>query len=254
MSLTITSLNSGSNGNCYYIGNENEAVLVDAGISCREIERRMLRLGLSLKKVKAIFITHEHTDHIRGLNTLMKKYQIPIYITDGTLQYSRLQHTHSSIFSFKALEEVQIGELLITGFRKFHDASDPHSFIVSYQDVKVGVFTDIGVVCEHVIAHFKQCHAAILEANYDEELLENGKYPYFLKRRITGGKGHLSNRQALALFVEHRPAYMSHLLLGHLSKHNNCPVRVENLFNAHREEVEVIIASRDQEMPIYQIG
>lgn len=254
MSLTITSLNSGSNGNCYYIGNENEAILVDAGISCRETERRMLRLGLSLKKVKAIFITHEHTDHIRGLNTLMKKHQIPVYITEGTLQFSRLQSSNSPILSFKALEEVQIGELLITGFKKYHDASDPHSFIVSHQGVRVGVFTDIGVVCDDVITHFKQCHAAILEANYDEDLLENGKYPYFLKRRITGGRGHLSNSQALALFTEHRPAYMSHLLLGHLSKHNNCPIRVEELFNAYREEVEIIIASRDQEMPLYKIG
>lgn len=254
MSLSITSLNSGSNGNCYYIGNENEAILVDAGISCRETGRRMHRLGLSLKKVKAIFITHEHTDHIRGLNTLMKKHQIPVYITFNTLQYSRLEPTHSPVLPFKAFEPVQIGELTITGFPKFHDASDPHSFIISHQGIQVGVFTDIGIVCEHVIAHFKQCHAAILEANYDEELLEQGKYPYFLKRRITSGKGHLSNTQALALFKEHRSSHMSHLLLGHLSKNNNCPIRVAELFKQHQEEVEVIIAPRDEETPIYQIG
>lgn len=254
MSLTITSLNSGSNGNCYYIGNENEAILVDAGISCRETERRMSRLGLSIKNVKAIFVTHEHTDHIRGLNTLMKKYQIPVYITAGTLQYSRLQETNSPVFHFSAFEEVDIGELRVTAFPKFHDASDPHSFIVSHKNIKVGIFTDIGVVCEHVITYFKQCDAAILEANYDEELLMNGKYPYFLKRRITGGKGHLSNDQALALFKDHRSEAMSLILLGHLSKNNNCPERVQNLFDQHRGNVEVIIASRLEETSLFKIG
>src|SRR5690606_34419586 len=193
MSLTITSLNSGSNGNCYYIGNENEAILVDAGISCRETERRMLRLGLSIQKVKAIFISHEHSDHIRGINVLAKKHQIPVYITPNTLIFSKLNLAHSPVISFKAFELIKIGNLTITGFPKSHDASDPHSFIVSCNGVKVGVFTDIGVVCDHVITHFQQCHAAILEANYDEELLENGNYPYFLKRRIRGGNGHLSN-------------------------------------------------------------
>lgn len=254
MSLTITSLNSGSNGNCYYIGNENEAILVDAGISCRETERRMSRLGLSIKNVKAIFITHEHTDHIRGLNTLMKKYQIPVYITSSTLQYSRLQQVNSPILHFSAFEEIKIGELCVTAFPKFHDASDPHSFIVSYEGIKVGVFTDIGMVCKHVITYFKQCHAAILEANYDEDLLMNGKYPYFLKRRITGGKGHLSNNQALTLFKEHRSNSMNLLLLGHLSKSNNCPDLVQNLFNQHSESVEVVIASRHEETSLFKIG
>lgn len=254
MSLTFTSLNSGSNGNCYYIGNENEAILVDAGISCREIERRMLRLGLLMKKVKAVFVSHEHTDHIRGLNTLAKKHLIPVYITPETQRLSRLNIEHSPVISFDALEPVRIGELLVTGFPKAHDAADPYSFVIRHKEVTVGVFTDIGVVCEQLIAHFKQCHAAILEANYDEELLESGNYPYFLKKRIRGGKGHLSNNQALTLFNEHRPAFMSHLLLGHLSKNNNCPLRVAELFDAHKGAVEVVIASRLEETPLYHIG
>lgn len=254
MSLTITSLNSGSNGNCYYIGNENEAILVDAGISCRETERRMLRLGLSIQKVKAIFISHEHSDHIRGINVLAKKHQIPVYITPNTLIFSKLNLSHSPVISFKAFELIKIGNLTITGFPKSHDASDPHSFIVSCNGVKVGVFTDIGVVCDHVITHFQQCHAAILEANYDEELLENGNYPYFLKRRIRGGNGHLSNSQALELFKTHRPQHMSHLLLGHLSKNNNCPIRVHELFHEHADGIEIVIASRFEETPLYNIG
>jgi phosphoribosyl 1,2-cyclic phosphodiesterase len=253
MSLTITSLNSGSNGNCYYIGNENEAVLVDAGISCRETEKRMARLGLSMQKVKAVFISHEHSDHIRGINVLAKKYQIPVYITPNTLTFSRLNLSHSPVISFKALEPVKIGDLTVTGFQKLHDASDPHSFIISGNGIKVGVFTDIGSPCDHVINHFKQCHAAFLEANYDEELLEKSAYPYFLKKRIRGGNGHLSNTQALELFRAHKPSFMTHLLLGHLSKNNNCPIQVQELFNKHAEGVEVIVASRFEETALYHI-
>lgn len=254
MSLVITSLNSGSNGNCYYIGNENEAVLIDAGISCRETERRMVRLGLSMQKVKAIFISHEHSDHIRGINVLAKKHQIPVYITTKTLLSSRLSLVHSPVISFNAFEPIRVGNLLVTGFPKLHDASDPHSFIISDDKVKVGVFTDIGVACEHVVSHFKQCNAAFLEANYDEELLENGNYPYFLKNRIRGGNGHLSNTQALELFKYHKPAYMSHLILGHLSKSNNCPDLVHELFHKHAEGIEVVVASRFEETSLYTIG
>lgn len=253
MSLTITSLNSGSNGNCYYIGNENEAILVDAGISCRETEKRMARLDLSMQKVKAIFISHEHSDHIRGINVLAKKYQIPVYITPNTLTFSRLNLSHSPVVSFKAFEPVKIGNLTVIGFPKLHDASDPHSFIICNNDIKVGVFTDIGFACEQVINHFKQCHAAFLEANYDDELLEKSAYPYFLKKRISGGNGHLSNRQALDLFKTYRPSFMTHLLLSHLSKNNNCPVLVKDLFTQHAEGVNVIVASRFEETPIYHI-
>jgi len=253
MSLFITSLNSGSNGNCYYLGNEKEAVLVDAGISCREIEKRMKRLGLSMHKVKAVFISHEHTDHIKGLTTLAKKFQLTVYITRQTLMYSRLQLDEHLVKSFTSIEPVIIGDISVTAFPKFHDATDPYSFIVAHKDVKVGVFTDIGSTCTYLIKHFKQCNAAFLEANYDEEMLANGSYPYHLKKRITGGKGHLSNMQALQLFKEHKSKFMSHLFLSHLSKNNNCPQLVEALFNKHAEGVKMIVASRYEETPLYHI-
>lgn len=254
MQLFITSLNSGSNGNCYYVGNKREAVLIDAGISCRETEKRIRRLGLSMDIVKAIFISHEHTDHISGISRLAKKYQLPVFITPQTLQGSRFTKDGFSLHPLKSNEPVWVGDLCITAFPKEHDASDPHSFLVAYRDTKVGVITDIGVACENVIDHFRQCHAVFLEANYDEELLEKGNYPYFLKRRIRGGKGHLSNQQALALFKEHKPAFMSHVLLSHLSKENNCPELVQDLFMPHKGSTEVIIASRFRETPVYSIG
>lgn len=254
MSLIISSLNSGSNGNCYYVGNENEAVLVDAGLSCKETEKRMSRIGLEMKTVKAIFISHEHSDHIKGLQVLSKKYQLPVYITKQTYDHGRLNLEIHLTKSFSAFKPIKIGKLSISAFPKFHDAADPHSFIISSNNVRVGVFTDIGFPCENLINHFKQCHAAFLEANYDENLLNNGRYPYFLKNRIRGGKGHLSNAQALKLFIDYKPAYMSHLLLSHLSKDNNCPDLAWELFNNFADRTEIIIASRYAETVALKIA
>ncbi len=258
MSLYIASLNSGSNGNCYYIGNDREAVLIDAGLSCRETERRMRRLGLSMDLVKGIFISHEHDDHIRGVEVLSKRYQLPVYITRDTLSQGRLSLDGHLVRSFAASEPVSIGNLNVLAFSKTHDAIDPHSFVISAQRedgdaIRIGVFTDIGQVCENLIQHFTVCHAAFLEANYDEQLLEKGRYPWPLKNRIRGGKGHLSNRQALELFVRHRPAFMSHLLLAHLSQDNNRPELAQALFEEAARGTYVVVASRYGESELYAI-
>lgn len=253
MSLNVASLNSGSNGNCYYISNDTEAVLIDAGISCREIEQRMKHLNLCMTKIKAVFVSHEHTDHIRGISGLVHKYHIPVYITTTTLKHGRLRLDMGLVRSFTSHEPVIIGGLYIVPFPKLHDAADPYSFVVSFRDIKIGIFTDIGTPCEYVTHYFKQCNAAFLEANYDEHMLEKGNYPYYLKNRIRGNKGHLSNTQALSLFLEHKPSFMSHLFLSHLSKNNNCPDLVQNLFNTHAEGVKMIVASRYEQSEVFQI-
>jgi len=254
MSLFVASLNSGSNGNCYYLGNETEAILVDAGISCREIEKRMKRLDLSMKKVKAVFISHEHVDHIRGIQTLVKKFHLPVYITQATMKYGGLQFEKNMVQHFLPHQPIRIGELFITAFPKFHDAIDPYSFSVCNKNVTVGVFTDIGKACDHLIRHFKQCHAAFLETNYDDEMLENGTYPYHLKKRIKSETGHLSNAEALELFVTHRPPQMSHLFLSHLSKNNNSAELVQQLFHQHANGVKIVLASRWEETAVYRIS
>lgn len=254
MALFITSLNTGSNGNCFYIGNDSEAILVDAGLSCRETETRMQRLCLSMDKVKAIFISHEHSDHIRGLPVLAKKYQLPVYITQRTLIGGRQQLPAQLIRPFGTYTPIAFGSLEVTAFPKRHDAAEPHSFVVSCQGITVGVFTDIGDHCEHVIHHFKQCHAAFLEANYDDELLDKGRYPYFLKNRIRSGYGHLSNKKALELFLNYRPSHMSHLFLSHLSQDNNNPQLVQELFEQHANGTQIVVASRLQETPVYYIS
>jgi phosphoribosyl 1,2-cyclic phosphodiesterase len=254
MALLIAALNSGSNGNCYYVGNDTEAVLIDAGISCRETEKRMVRLGLSVKKVKAIFISHEHDDHISGLAILSKKHQIPVYITNATLQHCRLTLPQNMAYHFSAGDRINIGKLTVTAFSKLHDACDPHSFTVTDEEgICVGIFTDIGKACEQVSFHFRQCHAAFLEANYDTAMLENGNYPYPLKRRISGGNGHLSNEQALELFCRHRSENLTHLILSHLSKNNNTPELAEKAFLEYAGETKIIVASRYRETEVFQI-
>jgi len=253
MSLYITSLNSGSNGNCYYVGNSNEAVLVDAGLSCRETEKRMKQLGLSMKTVKAIFISHEHGDHIKGVSTLANKYSLPVYITESTAKHGPHLVRHLSR-SFTANTPVAVGTLLVVPFSKMHDAIDPHSFIISHEGITVGVFTDIGTVCTEVVHYFSQCHAVFLEANYDDTMLENGPYPVHLKNRIRGDRGHLSNHQALELFNNHRPSFMTHILLSHLSKENNDPQLAADLFNKNANGVSVIVASRYEATGIFTIS
>lgn len=253
MSLSIASLNSGSNGNCYYIGNANEGILVDAGISCRETERRLKHLGLSIKMVKAIFITHEHSDHIHGLPKIIKRHFLPVYMTPLTKSNLRQGWREIPSHPIKSYEPISIGGLMITPIPKFHDAVDPHSFVVTYKDVNVGVFTDTGRHCENLVKSFGQCHAAFLESNYDEVMLERGGYPQHLKDRIRKGFGHLSNNEALQLFLNHRPAYMSHLILSHLSANNNKPEIVDKMFSSVAGEIEIIIASRKKETALYHI-
>lgn len=253
MSLFVASLNSGSNGNCYYVGNDDDAVLIDGGISCREIEKRMKRLGLSLRKVRGVFITHEHGDHIHGVASLSKKHKMPVYITSGTRHAGNMRLNDEHVHLLSSNTTVRIGTMSVMPFPKRHDACDPHSFMISSDSVNVGIFTDIGVACENVIAHFRQCHAAFLEANYDEDLLDQGRYPLALKNRIRGGHGHLSNKQARQLFLTHRPPFMSHLFLVHLSQNNNHPRIVKETFFPIAGETQIIIASRERESKLFHI-
>jgi len=253
MSLQIASLNSGSNANCYYIGNHNEAVLIDAGLSCRETDKRMKRLGLDIRSVKAIFISHEHADHISGLPVLSKKYKLPVYITQNTLRNCNFEIEKDLTYSFIQNDPVSVGELSIIPFIKSHDANDPHSFIISSNNVHVGVITDIGYACKHVIKHFKLCDAVFLESNYCAEMLENGSYPLHLKKRISSRKGHLSNDQALELFLKHKPAHLQLLILSHLSQNNNHPELVNKMFTQNASGVKIVVASRHKETELFTV-
>jgi phosphoribosyl 1,2-cyclic phosphodiesterase len=157
------------------------------------------------------------------------------------------------VVSFTKHEIVQIGNLRITAFPKHHDAADAHSFVIEHNQVRIGVFTDIGKVCDQLTFYFKQCHAAFLETNYDEGMLEQGRYPHHLKNRISGGNGHLSNHQAFELFVSERPSQLSHLFLSHLSADNNDPTLARSLFQSQSGSTKIIVASRYKETAVYYI-
>ena len=253
MSLFISSLNSGSNANCYYVGNRHEAVLIDAGLSCRETEKRMKQLELSMDTVKAIFVSHEHGDHITGLPGISKKYQLPVYITAATLANCRIPIEPQLVYSFQKSKPVKIGSLSIIPFSKSHDAADPHSFVVSGNGINIGIITDIGYPCKQVIKYFGQCQAAFLESNYCAEMLVSGSYPYHLQQRISGDEGHLSNAQALDLFVNYKSPGLKLLILSHLSKNNNKPELVEKLFQQQAGNTQIIVASRYAATPVFCI-
>lgn len=251
--LSFASIASGSNGNCYFVGDGHEGVLIDAGISCRETERRMARLGLSPSQVKAVFISHEHTDHISGLAVLARKYQLPVYINAPTLHNSRLQLPGNLVRLLEPQLPVRIGDISVQPFGKSHDAADPLSFVISRGDYHVGVFTDIGYACD-VVTHFlKICHAVFLESNYCEQMLANSHYPLSLKRRISGKKGHLSNEEALQLLTNHAGSQLTHVVLSHLSANNNNPDRVQTVFTPLLQRFKTHIASRSQESPLFSL-
>jgi phosphoribosyl 1,2-cyclic phosphodiesterase len=221
--IEICAIASGSNGNCYYAGNATDAILIDAGISRKQILLRMSQKKLNPAKVRAIFISHEHSDHFRGVRVLSKKMGIPVYITSQTLERSWHPHRPALVKHFIPGDTIRIGGLAVHTFGKSHDAVDPCSFRVEYNGINVGVFTDIGVACNNVKEHLSRCQALFLESNYDEDMLWAGSYPYHLKKRIASVHGHLSNIQALELLKEYRHPELQVVFLSHLSAENNRP-------------------------------
>ncbi|MGQ7869630.1 MBL fold metallo-hydrolase [Sunxiuqinia sp. sy24] len=242
--IEICALASGSNGNCYYVGNETEALLVDAGLSARQLQLRLAEKQINPSKLKAILITHEHSDHCRGARVLGKRLGLPVYLTKKTFLAMRKAVQPDTPRWFEANQEFQLGEFTVFPFAKQHDAVDACSFRISYAGKHVGVMTDIGEACERVQAEFSRCHAVFLESNYDEGMLMNGPYPYFLKQRVASTQGHLSNEQACMLLKEHAGEQLHTILLSHLSGENNTPEKAAETFDAYRQNYRIELTSR----------
>src|SRR3989338_2152356 len=220
--MEVCALASGSSGNCFYVCNENAAILVDVGISAKQILERLKAINQNPLKIKAIFITHEHSDHIKGSDVLARKFNIPIFATKATTQKGFLCSNADLINCINKDSTIKIEKLKVEAFSKTHSAADPVSYNI-YENKKVSIITDAGHACKNIQNNIADCDLLCIEANHDELMLQEGPYPYFLKKWISSDEGHLSNKQAALSVLEHASSKLKNIVLSHLSQTNNTP-------------------------------
>ena len=218
--MRFASLGSGSRGNSLVVQHQNTTVLVDCGFSTKEVRRRLGNLQLEVESISAIVVTHEHTDHISGVGGLARKYQIPVYATQGTSMASPWGDIPCE-HQVTPDQPVEIGSLEFWPFPVPHDARQPCQYVVSEGSRRLGILTDTGSITPHITSQLSQCDAMVLECNHDLEMLYGGDYPEHLKQRIISYYGHLSNQQAAELLRSIDVTRLKHLVAAHLSEKNN---------------------------------
>lgn len=228
MALKFLSLASGSSGNCYYLGTDNYGILFDAGVSIRFLKKVLKENGIGLEQIMAVFITHEHADHIRSVSGLGEKYGIPIYTTEKIhAGIDKNLYPNERLSASRRIIEpevaVHIKELQITAFDVPHDVTECVGYLVVYKQNKLVLVTDAGHINEKVGEYIRIANHLIVEANYDREMLLHGKYPPFLKERISGGTGHLCNSEIAEFLADNFDLHLKNIWLCHLSKDNNHP-------------------------------
>ncbi len=263
--MRFASLASGSSGNCTYIGTDHTHLLIDAGISCRRIDENLKSLGVRGDELSAVLITHEHTDHIQGLKVFCKKHHVPVYATSKTIEVLKHMDSKGELDAelFRPVlpdGEIAVGDFLVRPFSNSHDAVDPVGYRVSDGKYSAAVATDLGIYSEYTIQNLIGLDVLLLESNHDIRMLEAGPYPFPLKRRILGARGHLSNESAGRLLNEILHEGMRHVFLGHISKDNNfeelaretvcteietgnCPYHAQDfpITTAHRDSMSEVI-------------
>jgi len=222
-SLAVCTLASGSKGNATYISDGETSILIDAGLSGIELERRLTSRDLKPEELDAIIVTHEHADHIRGVGILSRRFKLPVYINRETHKASaQLGKLHNKK-EFECGKTFHISNLAVHPFSISHDAEDPAGFTIGQDGTTIAIATDLGVATSMVKAHLKRCALLILEANHDPKMLETGPYPWPLKQRIKSRAGHLSNLSSKILLEELQHEKLQHVILAHLSEINNTP-------------------------------
>jgi phosphoribosyl 1,2-cyclic phosphodiesterase len=223
--LTLTTLASGSSGNCLLFSDGKTHILIDAGISCRRIKTSFAALGLDPTELSAVLVTHEHSDHISGLATLTKQLQFPVWASRGTAGElnRRIAFLEDRLFSFSPGSGFSIGDLHIGTFAISHDAAQPTGYTITDGHRTAAVVTDLGMATEPVLAAVSGADLLVLESNHDETMLRQGPYPAFLKSRILGNSGHLSNGTAGEVACTAVSGGATTVVLAHLSKENNTP-------------------------------
>ena len=257
--MRLCSIASGSSGNCIYVGSDNTHLLVDTGISKKKIDAGLKELDIKGEELDGILITHEHSDHIQGLGVFSRKYEVPIYATPGTIEgienYAPLGRMPEGLLHpIHTDESFILGDIKIDPFRISHDAKEPSGYRMNCCGKSVAVATDLGIYDEYTVSKLKSLDAVLLEANHDIHMLEVGSYPYYLKRRVMGDKGHLSNELSGRLLCDILHDNLKHILLGHLSNENKYAklayetVKLEvtlsdNIYKG--EDLDMAVARRD---------
>lgn len=254
--MKMCSIASGSSGNCIYIANENTHILVDVGISKKRIVEGLKGIGVEPTELDAILITHEHSDHISGLGVMSRAFGIPIYGTKETLDaiagYKPVGAIDSELYKpILPDQDFYINDIRINPFSTSHDAVNPVCYTFEGEGKKVAVATDLGEYNDYIISHLEDLDMVLIEANYDKNMLQVGPYPYYLKQRILGSRGHLSNENSGQLLRTIFSNKLRYIMLGHLSKENNYPelayqaVKVE-IQGALNDNVKLAVAHRDR--------
>lgn len=258
--MEICSIASGSSGNCIYVASDQCKILIDVGVSGKRIREGLASIGVSPEELSGILVTHEHSDHIQGLGVMCRKYGIPVYSTKGTIQGIEQTATVGKIDRtlFHEVEyekDFLVGDLLIHPFQISHDALEPVAYVARHGGKAIGIATDMGYFDEDIVRNLSGLNALLLEANHDVNMLQVGAYPYYLKRRILGDKGHLSNENSGRLLSRILHDEFQYILLGHLSKENNME---ELAYETVRQEITmsdcsycgndfpICVAKRDQ--------
>lgn len=263
--LKLYPLYSGSSGNMYLVKSEASTILIDIGVSYKALTNSLDKLGMSIQDVDALLITHEHSDHTQGFSTLVNKTNIPIYLTEKTLNYlldkhkAKLRNTPNAQV-IKQDDTFKIKDITVTSMKVSHDAVEPVSYYISSKDKSLTIATDLGYVSENIYEHLKDSDISVIESNYDRNLLMYGPYSYPLKCRIQSDLGHLSNDDASSVILKLANTGKRNFILGHLSKTNNEPEQA--LFNVcetlskngyNTDEFNLHVASRNLSLEVYDL-
>ena len=265
--MRMCSIASGSSGNCIYVGSDHTHLLVDTGISRKRIEEGLKKLEIKGEEIDGVLITHEHSDHIQGLGVLSRKYELPIYATKGTIEgisdSTSLGKMPDGLFhTIRADEPFRLGDIEVKPFAISHDACEPTGYRFECGGRSAAVATDLGKYDEYTVSNLTGLDAVLLEANHDIHMLEVGGYPYYLKQRILGDKGHLSNELSGRLLCDILHDNLKHIILGHLSKENNYArlayetVKLEVTLgdNDYKgEDLDMFVAGRDSVSDIIMV-
>lgn len=260
--LNFCSLYSGSSGNSLFVETQNTKLLVDAGVSCKKIETALNDININPSSLDGILVTHEHIDHVQALGTLSKKYDLPVFVNQETLDAMPKQRdkiSDKNIKLFKVNDNFEIGDLKIHSFSIPHDAANPCGFSLYKDDKKISIATDIGHMTNSILKNLEESLFVLLEANYDPEILRCTSYPFSLKSRIAGPTGHLSNEIAGKTISYLLQSGLKNAMLGHLSKESNFPelayqtVVDELISNNNENKLSLSVASRDNHSKIIEV-